>query len=74
MSDFPPGPSFWFWKICPAQVASPVSVTSLSIGKEVVMKRSSYFAFTVGAQSIARAQSIAHGHIGDVICQKNENL
>jgi hypothetical protein len=29
---------------------------------------------TVGAQSIARAQSIAHGHNGDVICQKNENL
>jgi hypothetical protein len=26
---------------------------------------------TVGAQSIARAQSIAHGHIGDIICKKN---
>jgi len=30
--------------------------------------------YTVGAQSIARAQSIAPSHIGDVICQKNENL
>jgi hypothetical protein len=27
---------------------------------------------TVGAQSIARAQSITHGHIGDVICQKTK--
>ncbi len=26
---------------------------------------------TVGAQSIAPAQSIAHGQIGDSICQKN---
>jgi hypothetical protein len=28
--------------------------------------------YTVGAQSIARAQSIAHGHIGDVVCQKTK--
>jgi hypothetical protein len=27
---------------------------------------------TVGAQSIARAQSIAHGHIGNHIFEKNE--
>ncbi len=27
---------------------------------------------TVGAQSIARAQSIAHSHIGDVIYQKTK--
>ncbi len=29
---------------------------------------------TVGAQSIARAQSIAHGHIGDIICKKKLNF
>jgi hypothetical protein len=28
----------------------------------------------VGAQSIARAQSIAHGHIGDNICKKKLNF
>jgi hypothetical protein len=27
---------------------------------------------TVGAQSIVHAQSIAHGHIGDHICEETE--
>ncbi len=30
------------------------------------------YLYTVGAQSIAPAQSIAHGQIGDSISQKNE--
>ncbi len=28
----------------------------------------------MGAQSIARAQSLAHGHIADDICQKNKKI
>jgi hypothetical protein len=32
------------------------------------------FTNTVGAQSIAQAQSIAHGHIGDNICKKPKFL
>jgi hypothetical protein len=47
-----------------------IHVKSIRIG--ICPLPTNYGYLTVGAQSIARAQSIALGHIGDVIYQKTK--